>query len=119
MVHFFFLLDTTRCNTLVMYAVKHGEPLVKISAFNVGWDLVMRLIKPFIEIRSTIDLEIGLSSKIYVILRRNVDGSLETEVYEYPRFGETRQRSNICLFPISGQNQKKKTGPRKTLKSRY
>ena len=77
----------------------------------------MSLVKPFIEIRPAVGLRIGLRSKISVILGRNVDGSVEAEAYEYPRFGETNQRCNICLFHISGQNQKEKKYPMKKLKS--
>ena len=114
MVHFFFLLDTTRCNALAMYTIKHGKSLGKISALDIGWDLVMSVVKAFIGIRPTVCLGIGLHSKISVIVGRNADESVEAEAYEYPWFGE----KNICLFHISGQNQKKKKDPMKKLKSR-
>ena len=117
MVHFFFLLDTIRCNALTMYAIKHGKPLSKISAFDIGWDIVMNLVKPFIEIRPTVGLGIGLCSKISVGRGRNVDESVEAEAYEYHQFGETKQW-HIFLFHISGQNQKGKKDPMKKLKSR-
>ena len=65
----------------------------------------MSLVKQFIEIKPIAGLGIGLRSKIYVILGRNVDESIEDEVYIYPWFGVTKQRCNTCLFHISGQNK--------------
>lgn len=118
MVSFFFLLHTIYCNALAMYAIKDGKPLGKISAFEIGWHLVMRLVKPFFETRPPLGLGIGQRSKMSVILGRNVDEIIEAEVYEHPRFGETKQRYNICLFHISGQNQKKKKDPMEKLRSR-
>ena len=76
------------------------------------------MVKPFIEIRPTVGLGTGLRSKTSVILVRNVDESIEAEAYEYPRFGETKQRCNIFLFHVSGPNQKNKKDPMKKLKSR-
>ena len=90
MVHFFFLLDTTCCNALTMYSIKHGKPLGKISALDIGWDLVMSLVKAFIEIKPTDGLGIGLHSKISVIVVRTADESVEAEAYEYPLFGEKK-----------------------------
>ena len=81
MVHFFFLLDTIRCNALTMYAIKYGKPLGKINAFDIGWDLVMSLVKPFIEVRPIDGLGIGLHSKTSVILGRTVDESVEAKAY--------------------------------------
>ena len=103
-VHSYFLLDTVHCNTLTMYAMKHGKPHGKISAFDIVWDLVISLVKQFIDVRPTVCLGIGLRSKISVILGININENVEAEAYEYPRFGETKQRCNICLFYISGQN---------------
>ena len=80
-VHFFFLLDTIRCNALTMYAIKYGKPLGKINAFDIGWDLVMSLVKPFIEARPIDGLGIGLHIKTSVILGRTIDESVEAKAY--------------------------------------
>ena len=66
MVSFFVLLHTICCNALTMYAIKHGKPLGKISAFEIGWHLVMSLVKPFFETRPPVGLGIGLSCKMSV-----------------------------------------------------
>ena len=71
----------------------------------------MSLIKPFNEIRPTVGLGVALRSKISVIPRRINDESVEAEAYEYPRFGETKQQCNICLFHISRQKSKEKERP--------
>ena len=72
------------------------------------------MVKPFIEIRPTVGLGIGLRSKFSVILVRNVDESIQVEAYKYPWFGKTKQRCNIFLLHISGPNQKKKKDPMKS-----
>ena len=51
-----------------MYAIKHGKPHRKISAFDIGWDLVMSLVKPFIEIRRTVGLELVYVVKSLIFL---------------------------------------------------
>ena len=95
MVHFFFLMNTIHCNAVTMCAIKHGKSLGKISTFDIGWDLVVSLVKPFIEIRPSVGLGISLCSKLSVNLGKNVNESVEAEAYEYPRSGETKQRYNI------------------------
>ena len=76
------------------------------------------MLKPFIEIRPTAGLGIGLRSKFSVLLVRNNDESIQVEAYKYPWFGKTKQRCNIFLLHISGPNQKKKKDPMKKLESR-
>ena len=90
MAHFFFLLDTICCNALTTYAIKHSNSFGKSSAFDIGWDLVVSLVKTFIEVRPTLGLEIDRHSKIVVILVGNVDESVEAEVYEYPLFWRSK-----------------------------
>ena len=108
MVPFFSLLDTIPCNAVTMYEIKHGKPHGKISAFNIGWDLVMSLVKPFTEVKPAVRLQIGLRSKVFVIIGRNNNESVEAEAYEYPRFGETKQQCNICLFHIQDKIKRKR-----------
>ena len=103
--------------------MENGSFLLPIGYYplqcsNNVWDLVMSLLKPLTEIISTIGLGIGLHGKISVILGKILSESVEAKAYEYPRFGETKERSNICLFHISGQNQEEKNDPMKKLKFR-
>ena len=114
MANFFFLLDTIHCNALTMYAIKHGKPLGEISAFDIGWDLVMSLVKPFIETRLTVTLGIGLHCKISVILGRNVDEFMNIS-------GLVKKKSNgvIFVYSIFLDKIKKKKDALKYLKSGY
>ena len=64
MVHFYFLLDAIRCNTLSLFAVKHGKSLRAVDSFESCWDLVMNLVTPFISERPLTGLSIGLKIKI-------------------------------------------------------
>ena len=74
------------------------------------------LVKPFLAERPTVGLGIGLQNKISIMLRRNADETIEDNV-EYPRYGERKQRCDICLFNISGVEQNKKKDTLKKLKS--
>lgn len=75
------------------------------------------MVKPFIEIRPTVGLGIGLRSKISVILPRNVDESIQAEAYEYPRFGNGAT-VKYFLIPYFWTESKEKEGPYEKLESR-
>ena len=79
MVPFFSLLDAIACNAVTMYEIKHGKPHGKINAFKIGWDLVMCLVQPFIEVRPAVRLGIGLRSKVFLIIGRNNNEIVEAE----------------------------------------
>ena len=98
MVHFFFLLDTIPCNALTMYAIKHGKPLGKISTFDIGWDVIMSLVKPFIEIRPTVGLEIGLLAKFKLFLGEMLMRAMKLKLMN--NLGLAKQ-SRIVIFVYS------------------
>ena len=52
MVHFNYLLDTIRCNALSLLAIKLDKSLKKVNSFDVGFELLMSLVKPFVAGRS-------------------------------------------------------------------
>ena len=113
-----FLMDNICCNTLTLYAINHGKTLDKTNAFNNGWDLAISLVKPFIAERPTVGLGIGLRNKISIMLGRNADETVEAnDNVEYPQYGKIKQQCNICLFNISGVEQKRKKDTLKKLKS--
>jgi len=66
MVHFYFLLDTIRCNALTLYAIKHNKSLSQVNSFSNGWELVTSLVKPFIAARPTIGLNLNTRSKMSI-----------------------------------------------------
>ena len=47
MIHFFFLMDTIRCNAIVLHAIKHKKPLRKFNSSDTGWELALSLVRPF------------------------------------------------------------------------
>jgi len=117
MVHFYFLLDTIRCNALTLYAIKHNKSLSQVNSFSNGWELVTSLVKPFIAARPTIGLNLNTRSKMSIILGRALEQNVPV-ADEHSRFGETKQRCDICLYDISGDGQKNKKECIEKLKSR-
>lgn len=103
MVHFYFLLDTIRCNTLSLYAIKHGLSPSKVNSFDKSWEIVMSLVKPFIAERPLTGLHFGLRSKIATVLGRN-PVTANDDVGGYARYAETRKRCTICEQNLSGNN---------------
>ena len=73
MVNFFYILDTIRCNATTLYALKHKMPVNKVKSFDVGMELVLSLVKPHIENRSTVGLSSTIISKMSFILGRKIE----------------------------------------------
>ena len=106
MVHFYFLLDTIRCNSLSLFAIKHGKNLRNVESFDTCWDLTMSFVKLFISERSLTGLSIGLKSKITILLGRNTADRPVAEIDEgYSRYNDTRQWCKICLGGITGKDK--------------
>ena len=63
MIHFFFLMDTIRCNAMVLHAVKHKKPLRKSNSFDISWELVLALVRPFMTARPSVGLGQALKKK--------------------------------------------------------
>ena len=118
MVHFYFLLDAIRCNTLSLFAVKHGKSLRAVDSFESCWDLVMKLVTPFISERPLTGLSIGLKSKTSTLLGRNSDQPVDAVGDGYPRYGPTRQRCQICLNSIAGKDHQNNRGKLKKIQTR-
>ena len=107
MVHFYYLLDTIRCNALSLLAIKHDKSLKKVNSFDVGFELVMSLVKPFVAGRSINELSLTQQNKMSIILGRNVGTANDQpnhDGFEFTRFG-SRQRCHTCL---SKEHKKKK-----------
>ena len=73
MIHFFFLMDTIRCNAMVLHAIKHKKPLRKSNYFDIGWALVLALVRPFMAARSAVGLGQALKNKIAIFVQKNSD----------------------------------------------
>lgn len=117
MVHFFYLLDTIRCNALSLFAIKKGIPLSKVSSFKKGWELVLSLVKPFVTDRSLNGLHIHVQRKISIMLgNRELMPAVEHGNFE--RNGETRQRCRICIANVLGVGHKQGKDKLTKIKSR-
>ena len=73
MIHFFFLMDTIWCNAMVIHAIKHKKPLRKSNSFDIVWEFVLSLVRPFMAARPTVGWGQALKNKIAIFVRKNSD----------------------------------------------
>ena len=73
MIHFFFLMDIIRCNAMVLHAIKHEKPLRKSNSFDIGWELALASVRPFMAARPTVGLRQALKNKIAIFIQENFD----------------------------------------------
>ena len=85
MTHFFFWMDTIRCNTMVLHAIKHKKPLCKSNSFDIGWELVLALVRPFMAARPTVVLGQALKNKIATFVQKNSDELAPRPTDGYPQ----------------------------------
>ena len=52
---------------------KHKKPLCKFNSFDIGWDLVLALVRPFVTARPAVDLGQVLKNKIAIFVQKNSD----------------------------------------------
>ena len=53
-------MDTIRCNAMVLHAIKHKKPLRKPKCFDIGWELALALVKPFMIARPAVGLDMEI-----------------------------------------------------------
>lgn len=103
MVAFAYVLDMARVNSATIHALNKNEDPQKGDSFKFGFDLVMQLVKPFIEQRSTQRLSWLIKSKISLILGRQPQPQpINNELG--PSMSEKRGRCVACLKGILGEN---------------
>ena len=73
MVNFFYILDNIRCNATTLYTLKHKKNPRKVDSFDIGWELIMNLVRPKIEARPRVGLHSSLLSKMSFILDKEVE----------------------------------------------
>ena len=56
MINFFFLMDTICCNAMVLHAIKEKKPFRKSNSSDIGWELVLALVRHFMAVRPTVGL---------------------------------------------------------------
>ena len=64
-------MDTIRCNAMLLHAIKHKKPLHKSNSFDIGRELVLGLVTPFMAARPTVDLGQALKNKIATFVQKN------------------------------------------------
>ena len=67
-VAFSFFLDTCPINASTVLALDQGKDPRKQDSYDFGFDLVMELVRPFIEIRSRNGLSSDITRKIKLVL---------------------------------------------------
>ena len=73
MIHFLFLMDTICCNAMALHVIKQKTLLRKSNSFDIGWYLVLALVRPFLAARPTVDLGQALKNKIAIFVLMNSD----------------------------------------------
>ena len=94
-IHFFFLMDTIHCNAMVFHAIKHKKPLRKPNSFDIGWEIVLALVKSFIAARPTVGLGQALKSKIAIFVQKNSDESTPRPADGFP---DTPKESKVIPY---------------------
>ena len=107
-IAFLYLLNTCRINAASVLAMsEHTEPR-KQNSFEVGFNRVLELVKPFIQRRS----REGLTSKqkIKLVFGENVvEPSIDTALLSiFPSQSKRKRRCKICIKEISDPGMKKK-----------
>ena len=119
MVHFFFLLNTIHCNALTMYAIKHCKPLGKISAFDIGWDLFMSLVKSFIEIRPLLVWELVYVAKFLILFGEMSMKMLKVKLMSNLGLGKQCNGVIFAYYIFLDKMKKEKKDPMKNMKPIY
>ena len=96
---------------------KHKKPLCKFNSFDIGWDLVVALVRLFMTARPTVDLGQALKYKIAIFVHKNSDKPAPRPAGGYSRYSERKPRCSICVSEISGLDYKKRKDNLNKLKS--
>ena len=102
---------------MVLHAIKHKKPLCKSNSFDIGLELVLALVIPFVAARPTVGLGQALENKIVIFVQKNSDEPDPRLVDGYSQYSERKQRCSICISEISGPDHKKRKDNLKKLKS--
>ena len=101
----------------MLHAIKRKKPLRKSNSFDIGLELVLALVRPFMAVRPTVGLGQALKNKIALFVQKNSDEPAPRPADGYSQNSEGKQRCSICISEISGPDHKKRKDNLKMLKS--
>ena len=93
---FYYMLNTIRVNPKTLWCIKHKKCFIKISTFDIAFELANALVMPFIEQRNLNGLGKPLLKKINYFLNKEEHIQKASKERKFPRSGN-RQRCRICL----------------------
>ena len=93
---------------MVLHAIKHEKPLRKSNSFDIGWELALALVIPFMAARPTVGLGQALKNKIVIFVQKNSDQPAPSLADGYSQYSERKQRCSICISEISDPDHKKR-----------
>ena len=70
LVVLFYILDTIKTNSKTVWCLKNNKDTSSCKSFQIGWDLVNSLVKPFIENRCINGLPNQVIQKIENVLEK-------------------------------------------------
>ena len=107
-VAFSYLMDTCRVNASTIMALNNGIDPRKLNSFNFGFDLVLELVRPFIEQRSRNGLTSDIVRKIKLVLgEQDVAVCATALLTPYPPKSGRPRRCEMCKAEIRGPGMKK------------
>ena len=92
----------------MLHAIKRKKPLRKSNSFDIGLELVLALVRPFMAVRPTVGLGQALKNKIAIFVQKNSDEPAPRPADGYSRYSKKKQRCSICISEISGPDIKKR-----------
>ena len=87
---------TSRVNAKTLWCIKHEKSFIKISSFDIAFELANALVMPFIEQRNLNGLRKPLLKKVNYVLNKEEHVQKASTERKLLRSGN-RQRCRICL----------------------
>ena len=106
------ILLYARYNSQMILALKEKKDARKTNSFEIGFNLVMSLVRPELERRSTKGLQKNITQKINLYVNRDDDNDDDDDDGNAPqlfnKLGDKRKICTTCSDHISGPQYKQK-----------
>ena len=105
-----FMLDVTRINAQTIFSLNKSLNVRKTDSFIFGWDLVLSLVTPQIQIRSeTKGLQGDIKKKMALFIGLpEPQITAQNTLFVHPRTSQERKRCYTCLGEVQGSGHKTK-----------